>query len=105
MSGERLRGASVAIGVLQRIHVDHDPVITREAHVFVLAEADRFEEALAALRSTGDDDAAARAGFALRAGHQREAAAFSFSASSRRRILPDAVRGTLSMNSTSRTRL
>ena len=38
--------------------------------------------------------------------HQREAlAAFSFSASSRRRILPDAVRGTLSMNSTSRTRL
>src|SRR5438093_9355557 len=48
MSGERLRGASVANGVLQRIHVDHDPVITREAHVFVLAEADRFEEALAA---------------------------------------------------------
>src|SRR2546428_2271608 len=66
MSGERLRGASVAIGVLQRIHVDHDPVITREAHVFVLAEADRFEEALTALRSTGDDETAARAGFAQR---------------------------------------
>ena len=66
MRSERLCGTPVAIGMLHRIHVDDDPVITRDAYVFVLTKADRLEEPLTALRSVGHDQAAARAGFAQR---------------------------------------
>ena len=74
MCSERLRRAAVAARVLQRVHVDDDPVIAREPHVLVLPQSDRLEKALAALRSAGDDEAAARAGFAQRGAVRRRRA-------------------------------